>query len=249
MWKCTQVEGTWFIDADLRLECQGAVWEGMSAAAGIFFVLYPFGIPACFCVALFLNRGLLKDAADETKQKEAAGEDNKDNFDLDSPANSEAVISLGWLATAYEPQFWFWELCEFFRKFVLSAVLVFVQPGTSAQILVATMVSVLFLGLVSYFKPYDKDQDDTFGFVSFICLVYTLVLGLALRVAQTEDLDVYQQAIYGVALFLVNMALILMTLHAMLSNFLAKKKTKAENKYNTDEEQKARAQGDTTLVK
>ena len=71
-------------------------------------------------------------------------------------------------------------MCEFFRKLALSGVLVFVQPGTSAQILVATMVSVLFLGLVSYYKPYEDDGDDTFGFLSFICLVYTLVLGLAL---------------------------------------------------------------------
>merc|ERR1711981_1313624 len=84
----------------------------------------------------------------------------------------------------------------------------------------------------------------TFGFVSFICLVYTLVLGLALRVAQTEDLDFYQRAIYGVALFLVNVALILMTLHAMISNILEsvpekeeEKAEAAEGKVGTQEEQ------------
>ena len=71
-------------------------------------------------------------------------------------------------------------MMEFFRKLVLSGVLVFVQPGTSAQILVATMVSVMFLGFVSYYKPYADDGDDTVGFISFICLVYTLVLGLSL---------------------------------------------------------------------
>jgi hypothetical protein len=57
---------------------------------------------------------------------------------------------------------------------------VFVAPGTSVQILCAIFVCVIFLGLVSFYKPYEADDDDTFSFISFICLVFTLVLGLGM---------------------------------------------------------------------
>ena len=56
----------------------------------------------------------------------------------------------------------------------------YIKPGSSVQILYAIFVCVLFLGFVSYYKPYEEDSDDTFSFMSFICLVFTLVLGLAL---------------------------------------------------------------------
>ena len=63
----------------------------------------------------------------------------------------------------------------------------YIKPGSSVQILYAIFVCVLFLGFVSYYKPYEEDSDDTFSFMSFICLVFTLVLGLALvsRLAAT----------------------------------------------------------------
>ena len=48
------------------------------------------------------------------------------------------------------------------------------------QILCAIFVCIIFLGLVAFYKPYEADDDDTFSFVSFICLVFTLVLGLGL---------------------------------------------------------------------
>ena len=57
---------------------------------------------------------------------------------------------------------------------------VFVKPNSSVQILTAIFVCIIFLGLVSYFKPYEEDDDDTFAFISYICLVFTLVLGVGL---------------------------------------------------------------------
>lgn len=231
MWKCTEVEGVWYLDADLRLECEGPQYESMNGLAVFFFLLYPFGIPFAFTIALYKSRDSLEAARAEAEEKDQA---SSDKFDPYSPGKKKEVLALGWLAIAYEAPFWFWEILEFFRKLVLSGILVFVQPGTSAQVLVAIMVSVLFLGFVSYFKPYEKDTDDTFGFISFICLVYTLVLGLALRVAATENLDVYQQAIYSVALLLVNLTLIGLTLWSMLQNVLVKPRAANFDRPSTD---------------
>jgi hypothetical protein len=40
----------------------------------------------------------------------------------DFPRPSAALLSLAWLGQAYEAEFWFWEMIEFSRKLVLSAV-------------------------------------------------------------------------------------------------------------------------------
>merc|ERR1711871_833390 len=226
LFKCTDIEGTRYLDADLRLKCEGEQYEFMSMSGLVFFILYPFGIPFIFAIALYRSRPTLQAAIEESENKDE--QDSNKKIDLSSPSNAVSVLSLGWLSMAYEPAFWFWEMMEFFRKLVLSGVLVFVQPGTSAQILVATMVSVMFLGFVSYYKPYADDGDDTVGFISFICLVYTLVLGLSLRVAETEDLDEYQRLIYSFALLLVNVALFILILWIIYDNIneQASKKSK-----------------------
>ena len=43
--------------------------------------------------------------------------------------NAVTNIGLGWLCANYEPAFWYWELVEFLRKFVLSSALIFFNPG------------------------------------------------------------------------------------------------------------------------
>ena len=106
IFKCTDVEGTNYLDADLTLACEGEEYELMFQLGGLFFVLYSLGIPAMFAIALFRSRPLLEAAAAEAKRQEEEGEDDK--IDVNSPANKVSVLSLGWLAIAYEKEFWFW---------------------------------------------------------------------------------------------------------------------------------------------
>jgi len=128
---------------------------------------------------------------------------------------SAPVAALAWLGQAYEYQFWYWEMVEFTRKLTLSAVVVYVKPGSSVQILYAIFVSVLFLGFVSYYKPYEEDDDDTFSFMSFICLVFTLVLGLALRVSKTESLTPADVMGFSYVMLFVNVQVIGMLLQVL----------------------------------
>jgi len=174
---------------------------------------------------------------------------------------SAATISLAWLGQAYETQFWFWEMIEFVRKLTLSAVVVFVKPNSSVQILTAIFVCIIFLGLVSYFKPYEQDDDDTFAFVSFICLVFTLVLGVGLRSARYEKQSPSESTLFAFLMLFVNLVIIMMLLQVIvekitgkrpsdLSNMcrkMCKKKRKASALYKLDAQDRNSA--DMKLVK
>ena len=99
---------------------------------------------------------------------------------------------------------------EFLRKFVLSSALIFFNPGSNSQVLVAILVCVLFLCLVASFKPYRDDGDDRTNTMAYMCLVMTLVLGMAIKVQQYEQSDTAKsdKAMFTLLLIIVNVALL-----------------------------------------
>jgi uncharacterized membrane protein YjfL (UPF0719 family) len=101
------------------------------------------------------------------------------------------------------------EIIEFWRKLLLSSAIIFFRPGSTIQVLMGCIICVLFLFLVSTFKPYRELEDDHTNSIAFLCLTFTLMLGMALRLHQYEassasDLEV---AAFSWILFLVNIAL------------------------------------------
>ena len=111
-------------------------------------------------------------------------------------------------------------MIEFYRKFVLSSALVFYAPGSSSQVIVASIACVIFLCLVSSFEPYQDQGDDTANTISYVCLVLTLQLGMALKMQEFEttsnaDSD---RALFSVLMVVVNVALLLFSFSQMIFN-------------------------------
>ena len=84
--------------------------------------------------------------------------------------------------------------------------------------LVAILVCVLFLCLVASFKPYRDAGDDRTNTVAYICLVMTLVLGMAIKVQSyertgTEEAD---KALFTTLLIIVNVTLLAFALMQMV---------------------------------
>ena len=57
--KCSQIEDTWYLDADYRLECYGSEWLDHMPFALVGVLLYPIGIPAFVYISLLLNKKYL----------------------------------------------------------------------------------------------------------------------------------------------------------------------------------------------
>ena len=112
----------------------------------------------------------------------------------------------------------YWELVEFMRKFVLASALIFFNPGSNSQVLVAILVCVLFLCLVATFKPYRDVGDDRTNTMAYMCLVMTLVLGMAIKVQQYEQTgtETQDKALFTTLLIIVNLALLTFSIFQMV---------------------------------
>jgi hypothetical protein len=77
---------------------------------------------------------------------------------------------------------------------------------------------VFFLCLVSTNKPYRDESDDRTNSVAYVCLVFTLVLGMALKVQQYEASDTQEgdKAMFTALLIIVNVTLITYALYSMI---------------------------------
>ena len=71
---------------------------------------------------------------------------------------SPSAASLEFLFTAYEPQFWYWEVLETVRRLLLTAVLSVCGQGTSEQYVYGIILAIVFVKLYSSYKPYEEDQ-------------------------------------------------------------------------------------------
>ena len=96
--------------------------------------------------------------------------------------------------------------------------------------LIAALMCVLFLFLVSTNKPYRDEGDDRTNSVAYVCLVFTLLLGMALKVQQYEASDTAKQdeAMYTALLIIVNVTLVLFALWQMIMDAWAGANAKAE---------------------
>jgi hypothetical protein len=90
------------------------------------------------------------------------------------------ALMISFLYESYEPRFWYWEVVETTRRLMLTAVLSVCGPGTSAQVLLAILLALMYIKLYGYYAPYLKVSDDIMAetgqfqiFLSFLgALVY-----------------------------------------------------------------------------
>ena len=60
----------------------------------------------------------------------------------------------------YEPQFFWWELVDMSRRFLLVGLFVVLEPGTITQITLGTIVSAVYLLIQMQAAPYKNTTDD-----------------------------------------------------------------------------------------
>ena len=100
-------------------------------------------------------------------------------------------------------------------------------PG---QVLVAALVCVLFLCIVSACKPYRDAGDDSINTVAYVCLVFTLVLVMALSIQQYEasETAAADAAMFTALLIATNIALVAFSMYQMVMDMWDDANDKAE---------------------
>jgi len=78
-----------------------------------------------------------------------------------------------------EPEYWYFELVVMIQKMVMTGALCIAAPGTSVQILLATLVMLFYMLFLLKTAPYEEDSEDWSSFVGALCITLTTIGGFA----------------------------------------------------------------------
>ena len=163
MFKCKSIDG--IDDGQLLMEdytqtCASGEHVTYQLLGIVFLCVYVIGIPFGMFLILWRNKKHLHDEA--------------------SPKHHLIKNALGGMYTQYEPKYWWFEIFLLINKTMMCGGLVMFRPGTSIQVLVATLIMLVHLLVVKDLKPYESDGEDYSSFLSSFTLTLTTLGGFAL---------------------------------------------------------------------
>ena len=157
MFKTKEINGSQFLEADMRYTTDHPSHLFYFSYAFLMVLIYPVGVPLTLILML---RG--------RSQRQSHGNHGGDTLSVSNQSDKCCYsISLETLddATAFlmsgiEAECWYYEVTELIRKLLLSSVIIFVHPGTFAQIAAALLLCVGFMTHHFFAQPFIEGSAD-----------------------------------------------------------------------------------------
>jgi len=100
--------------------------------------------------------------------------------------------ALEFITRDYEPQYYYWELLEAWKKLCLVGFFSIILTGQIEQLFIAFLCSLFYLLLISITSPYRSIADDVVAKVCNSGLVAVFFFALALKIGSLTDvIDIY----------------------------------------------------------
>ena len=202
-------DGSAYLRVDYSVQCyaenKGAYseeYKGVMAYAILMSFVYPLGTPLLYVAVLYANRKKIAkvDRLEQPLMKFIGSpktEEANGSFyqNVHQNIRDETLGSGGLpkLTDGYEMKVYWFEVFECVRKICLIGLPIFVEPGSSAQLIVGLLVCFISYGMYASYEPYIKASDDWLAKVCQVSLFFSLVSSIALKVesdSSTEALSV-----------------------------------------------------------
>ena len=158
------VDGRWLM-ADVRVACDSPGHESIKAWAWLAIFIYPVGWTATTACILFVAR--------------------KSILGLQKPTALSNALSF--VYSEFEPAFFWWEVIEMARRFLLVGLMSIVLSGTIVQLVIATLFCVFYLVLQLQAKPYKNPSDVYVALASTTSLAVLFFSCVVLKVGALTD--------------------------------------------------------------
>ena len=146
LYVCTEIDGSYYLQTDLRVSCYSSQWTSYTYASLILILLYPVGVPIFFFSILRVNQEHLREP--------------------------RIRAQLGFLYAGYRGECWWFEITESIHKLTLTSVLAFLPSG--AQLPTGMGVCVLYFLIILLVNPYLSSFDDMLALYSE-CEIFLLI--------------------------------------------------------------------------
>ena len=149
-------DGSSWLRADASIEFGSAEHDRAVGVAILAILLYPIGLLVLFASLLARARGAI----------------------ISGPP-TPLSLATRFLHSEYTTTFFFWELFEMLRRFLLVGVLVMCEQGSLEQIAYGTLVALVYLTIQTIASPFAKSSDNFFASgcslllaILFVCSVF-----------------------------------------------------------------------------
>jgi len=200
LFKCEEIQGTWYLMADYRITCYDDEYNGYRNLAIVGIIVYVFGILFGILGLLFYNKKYLH----ETKCPED-----------EMYKHVQMVKQFGSIYEDYTENNFYFDLVDLARRLLLTGGLILVGEQSNTQIFLGALLCVIWLMLVTVRRPYKAYWDNILSIVLSLQLVLIMLCGMALemnRLTPKEASDPYERTsfgalIVGFSIFIITTAL------------------------------------------
>ena len=190
--------------------------------------VYPIGIPGVFLLFLMARKSKLNVEVNEdaTKYRHGGGEwQAVEGKDKQLGEALEVQHQMEFLVGSYEQRFFWRELVEHGRKFLLTGALFFSEQSSVSQTFFGMLISFFFFALVSNRQPYMEQAADNLKMLSETQLFVTLLCSLMLQTDLSEQ--VVSRSVIDKVLVTVNVFAMPIVLGLIIMGALGKKNTQS----------------------
>ncbi len=164
-----------YLRTDLNISCSDPSYYIIMYFASFMTLVYPIGIP----VTIFLY----------LRYQHKNGRLYLKGSTRDKILPTEAGMEqYGTLYLGYEPNFYWWEAFDMFRRFCLTSLIPIICPGEMLQIIVGILIIFSFLQAQAVAEPYLSDYDDILQSICQLSLFFMLFFGLIIAASSHDVL-------------------------------------------------------------
>jgi hypothetical protein len=196
LFKCQNVQGTWYLTADYRLRCFEGVWYLYASLAIAGIAAYTIGIPLVLFVVLRRNRRYLYESTCPRDQMHR---------------HAKVKRQLGAVYADYNPDAYYFDLVDMLRRLLLTGGLIILGESSNTQIFLGALICMAWLCLVLAKRPYRAFWDNALSVASSSGLLLVILSGMALeiyRLTPAYAQDPYQRHAFGAIMMVASVFVI-----------------------------------------
>ena len=188
--------GDSYLRADYDLVCWTTTHVTFMTYAGIMVLVFPVGIPAVFAWMLFINRDGIKSVQNTTTNGNRV------------PPESEVIKDL-W--APYKPSRYYYEVIECGRRIALTGLVVFIYPGSTAQVAIEALLAFVFYSLSEIISPFAEPLDAWLYRSGTWVIFLSMYLAMLLKMDATDE-DSHSQNVFAGLLIAAHGGMILVVI-------------------------------------